>query len=102
VQGQVDLVGVLDALVHRFRLPPRPIGVTTEVRHVVRRVRRLGAQIARFLGHLAAGLHAEFGRTGLAARVGGFNLEAESRVLEARYASLRIKSTFENNRPTYS
>lgn len=93
MQGEVDLVGVLDALVHRLGLPPRPVGVTTEVRHVVRRVRRLRAQVARLLRHLAAGLHAEFGRTGLAARVGGFDFKTESRVLETRYASLRITST---------
>jgi len=73
VQGQVDLVRVLNALVHGFRLPPRPIRVAAEICHVVRRVRRFCAHVARLLGHLTARLHAKFRGTGLPTRVGRFH-----------------------------
>jgi len=38
MQGQIDLVWVLNVFVHGFRLPPRSIRVAAEICHVVRRV----------------------------------------------------------------
>lgn len=90
MQGEVDLVGVLHGLVHRFRLPPRSVHVAAEIGHVERRVQRLVAHVTRLLGHLTAGLDAELRRPGLAARVGRFYFQIERRVLETGDTPLRI------------
>lgn len=88
VQGKIDLVRVLNILVHCFRLPPRSIGIAAEVSHIIRGVRRLAAHVTRLFGHLTARLHAKFCWSGLTTRVGGVHFQSKCGIFEARYASL--------------
>jgi hypothetical protein len=96
VEGEVDLVGVLDGLKHRLRLPPRLVLIVVEVGEVGRRVclgPRAVTHLARLLGAGSTRLHTELGRTLLAAGVGGLYEDTEGRILEARDASLGTEET---------
>jgi hypothetical protein len=96
VEGEVDLVWVLDGLVHGLRLPPRLVLVVVEVCEVGRRVclrSRAVAHLTRLLGAGRTRLHTELCRTLFAASVSGLYEDIEGRVLEPRNTSLRTQDT---------
>ena len=94
MEGQVDLVGMLDALEHVIRLPPGDVLVVVEVGEVIGRMGRIGhtdvAYVARLFRSFGARLRAKLAGTVEAARVGRLHHPVEGRVHKVGNASLLV------------
>ena len=88
MKGEVDHVGVLDALQHGLRLPPGLIPGVVEVRQVVGGVIASSADTASFV-YFSTRLDAVRSLRRFTTRVRHFHFETVRRVTEFRDASLR-------------
>lgn len=87
MEGEIDLVRILDAFVHGVWLPPGSIVIIIVVGEERGRVVAASADFAWLLLHTR--LLAELDGTVLAARVRRLHQHVESSVFERRYTSLK-------------
>ena len=92
MKGQVDLIGILDALEHVIRLPPGDVLVVVEIGEVSGRMGQVlhadVARVARLFRSFRSRLDAVLARPVQTARVGCLDDTVEGRVHEIGNASL--------------